>query len=633
MIREIVNFTKNLLDDFPDIIQWNVKPNGGLYVFIHLDEEGHCRMDNLIYGKDFFYLNSTNTDAIGCVEKAKCYEEQVQRVGTSMNKVLDKKKQIFSCSPFALTFKKKSLTNDSLNGDGVNKIRNLLPDYFNTARLLCSNMKTEYEQSIRFEMACNQLLDLLNIFQQPFCDGKINILANMKGDEYINLFLENVPLEIYTKVHNIYLKEKLFNSSDFNVEISGVTYGLSGFMNGLNSKKIFLSHKTGLMLSGINGRITSEDASYLNMFGTLILNGTLPNPLPIVIDKKEINGKIVAIFNKEGKKSYREILRALFENGYIENLPDYYLLNYSKGQKNSFLINDIDFVPFFRYYLGNGVKIKNLFQVGNKKNGEEFVCEPDSQLLNIFDLERIVLKEIFNNALVVDSKKGIKLRYFVDIDPSYVKGGDLMCQLILKYRQAFYDYIYKSRQNALNVVMFDEIMFISILSDIHSDKVQGSFSNSYSIKKKLNIWFSLIYLFNNTNNNINLEIMTSKITDLLYKMRDVAKGVSVIETPEEFAFAAGQLVSFLIDRSVASNKTYSMLEPYLQKSKSGQLQDAIANTVSIYKHDISIYKGAFQRLASNVLTCDDNLDMKPLLKFFLAGCFSQCVIYIKSEND
>lgn len=404
-------------------------------------------------------------------------------------------------------------------------------------------------------------------------------------------------------------------------------------MNGLNSKKTFLAHKTGLMSKGINGRITSEDALFLNMFETLLINGTLPNPLPVVIDKREINGKIVSVFNKEEKKGYREILETLFNGKYIENLSDYYLLNYSKDKKNNILINDIDFVPLFRFYLEKGLKIKNVFQIRNKKDGEELVYEPDLTLLNIFDFERIVVKEIFNNALVVENEKVFRVRYFADIDPTYVKGGDLMYQLILKYRQAFYDYIYKSKRNALNIRMFDEILFTSILSNIHSDKVEGFFSSNYSIKRKLNIWFSLSHLFNDTNNNINLEIMASKITKLLAKMNEVAKGDSVLDTPEEFAFAAGQLVSFLIDRSVASNKTYSMLEPYLQKSKSGQLQDAIAHAVSVYKHDISTYKGPFQQLASNVLTCEDNLDMKPLFKFFLAGCFSQCVIYIKKDNN
>ena len=58
--------------------------------------------------------------------------------------------------------------------------------------------------------------------------------------------------------------------------------------------------------------------------------------------------------------------------------------------------------------------------------------------------------------------------------------------------------------------------------------------------------------------------MSSKITELMSKMSSVASGKSHLDNPEEFAFCAGQIVSYLIDRSAASNKNYSLLEPYLQ---------------------------------------------------------------------
>ena len=91
-----------------------------------------------------------------------------------------------------------------------------------------------------------------------------------------------------------------------------------------------------------------------------------------------------------------------------------------------------------------------------------------------------------------------------------------------------------------------------------------------------------------------------------------------------------------MDQSVASDKTYSMLEPYLQKTKSKHLQDAIAHAFSQYKHAVYIYgkQGKiFRALSSNVLTYDEDVDMKPLLKYFLAGCFSNCVIYEKKEEN
>lgn len=126
--------------------------------------------------------------------------------------------------------------------------------------------------------------------------------------------------------------------------------------------------------------------------------------------------------------------------------------------------------------------------------------------------------------------------------------------------------------------------------------------------------------------------MASNVTDLKLKTKAVAHGEANIETPEEFAFGAGQLASYLIDRSAASNKTYALLEPYLQKSNAAQLQDALAQTIAVYKHDINVCKGNFELLAAQVLTYDGNASMKPLLKYFLAGCFCPCAIYEKREQ-
>ena len=219
--------------------------------------------------------------------------------------------------------------------------------------------------------------------------------------------------------------------------------------------------------------------------------------------------------------------------------------------------------------------------------------------------------------------------YFGDIEPKYVSGGDFMWQLIMKYRKAFYDYIYKSKTNAITATMFDDMMYNSILSNIRQDEIKTRCEYNNDIKTKINIWFSIYNLFNNNKKD---NIMASTVTDLLSKMKAVAKGESNIESPEEFAFGAGQLASYLIDRSAASNKTYAMLESYLQKCKSGQLQDAIAQTIAVYKHDISVYKGPFEQISAQVLTYDEGVDMKPLLKYFLAGCFSPCAVYTKKDE-
>jgi CRISPR-associated protein Csh1 len=384
---------------------------------------------------------------------------------------------------------------------------------------------------------------------------------------------------------------------------------------------MFTRHKTSTALKGINYRYSKQDALVLNTFAKMWKRKCFPNPLPIVVDKREINKKIVKIYNDEGEAvHYKEILKRLFENTDEKALSDYYLLNYM-NTKDGMVLNDFDFVPLFRYKFDSTIYVQNVTKDGVKKD-KNFEPTPDKTIVNIFDFERIVVGSIFNGWLNSST-------YFGEKPKSY-KGSEYLWQMILTYRKAVYDYIYKSQTETLTCRMFDDMMYNSILLNIRSDEIKIRFEFHSSIKWKINIWFSLYNLFSNNNNN---NIMASKVTELQAKMVAVAKGEANIETKEEFAFGAGQIVSYLIDRSAASNKTYALLEPYLQKSKSDQLQDAIAQTIAVYKHDISVYKGTFENLSSQVLTDDCNADMKPLLKYFLAGCFSPCAVYTKKDNS
>lgn len=630
MIREIINFTNDIIEDCPDIMQRNLKPNGGLYIFVDIDEAGNWVNENGVYGQDYLYLKTNDSESSIPISEITALEEEVKRVGTSMNKVLDKSSQIFSCSPYAVVFKKKSLTNEKIPGIKGEKICKLLPFYFENARKSCP--LEEQQRIVSFESICSIILKgLENFIREQADEKKIVLIDQLKDDEYISIYLRSVSLNDYKKAHDCYLKDKLYNKGEFNKTVNGILYGVSGFLNGLNDKKLFLVHRTACMDEGLCGRISFEEALLLDKFQSLILRKVLPNPLPIAVNQLE-NKLFLKLFHEnETPLSYRELIKSLFEQHEIKELSDFYLLNYSKAK--DIVINDIDFVPMFRYYFDKPLLIENVMLAGYKRD-EIFEEERDIILKDIFSFEYVVVREIFNNCLVMIKKDGsYKSLYFgeVDLSKRSDNGKFLIYQLIMKYRYAFYEYIYKSKQNAINVLMFDEMMFTSILASIKNEEVKSRFSFNNVIKRKLNIWFSLYNLFNN--NDKKKEVMASNVTDLMSKMRLVAKGEAVLETPEEFAFAAGQLVSYLMDQSVASDKTYSMLEPYLQKTKSKHLQDAIAHVFSQYKHAVSIYGKAFKALASNVLTYDEDVDMKPLLKYFLAGCFSNCVIYEKKEEN
>ena len=515
MIREIINFTKDIIEDCPDIMQRNLKPNGGLYIFVDMDEAGNWVNRNGVYGQDYLYLKADDSESPISISTITAFEEEVKRVGTMMNKVLDKSSQIFSCSPYAVVFKKKSLANEKILGIKGEKICRLLPFYFENARKLCP--LEEQRQIVDFEAICGLILNGLENFTREQSDEKrIILIDQLKDDEYISIYLRSVPLNDYKKAHDCYLKDKLYNKGEFNKTVNGILYGVSDFLNGLNTKKLFLVHRTACMDEGLCGRIMFEDALLLDKFQSLILRKVLPNPLPIAVNQRE-NKLFLKLFHEnETPLSYRELIKSLFEQHEIKELSEFYLLNYSKAK--DIVINDIDFVPMFRYYFDTPLLIENVMLAGYKRD-EIFEEEQDISLKDVFTFEYVVVREIFNNCLVTVKKDGsYKSLYFgeVDLSKRSDNGKFLIYQLIMKYRYAFYEYIYKSKQNAINVLMFDEMMFTSILASIKNEEVKSRFSFNNVIKKKLNIWFSLYNLFNNDKKK---EVMASNVTDLMSKMR------------------------------------------------------------------------------------------------------------------
>jgi CRISPR-associated protein Csh1 len=550
-----------------------------------------------------------------------------------MNKVLDKKKQIFSCSPFAISFKLKSLSNEKLEGTREEKILNLLKFYFENTHNLCLSKEDEtlIQKSKSFQNIIPEIFNIISnttisTLNKEGISQEAKILDLLKDDDYLCLYMDDIAENDYIKCHEKYLQAKLFNVNDYNSdkEINPETFGVSDFINGTGakfSKKPFLQHKTGGLHQGIASRIQAKDTVKLNKFELLQNNRVLPNPLPIFIDKDEFkdNTELVRIFNEEGQRqySYPQLLKSIFENNEQRVLGNYYLLNMVRG-----VINDFDFVTNFQYYIK--LEIKNLLQI---KRNKELI--KSIHIHTIFGFENIIVKKIFNNALVKEKDDKISYYYFNEIDPNYVRGGDRIANLILHYRKSFYDYIYKSRKQAITSLMLDKIMITSILSDIQNDEFRdGYHTNETSIKEKLNIWFSLYNHFNS--NNTNRENMEKSFKDLIDKIELVANDPEVFIDQDdigEFLFAAGQVIYFLLSKSKASNPTHALLEPFLQKSNVVQLQNAIANSINAYKHEISFYKDRFERLASQVLSFNTTKNLKNYQRYLLAGYFAPSCMY------
>jgi CRISPR-associated protein Csh1 len=164
----------------------------------------------------------------------------------------------------------------------------------------------------------------------------------------------------------------------------------------------------------------------------------------------------------------------------------------------------------------------------------------------------------------------------------------------------------------------------SILENI---KLYDQRKNDKTIKRKLNLWFSLYTHFNQ---NQNRENMANKTVELRDELRAIIENENLnIKTDSQFAFASGQLIWKILIQSKSANRSHALLEPFLQKSSVEQFKLAIANTFDIYKHEFTLYpkKYGFDKLMGDVMGfIPDEKNMKNLLTYILAGYFSNSLL-------
>lgn len=595
MIKEISNFIEKIPEEY---FTEGLIPSDGLHIWIKLDEN-----NNLIEKKSYLvktekkkkeYYELIN-DSLNVADFPHDLLLREYHSGIiSQNKGLDlPAKKIHSSSPFVLWFKKKYLKT----------LKDSFKVYFN-------NTKKYFDENDLI------LINKIHSFCENFLINFLNeekLINELKEDSYIKIYFDT-NLDLVKKGYENYLGSKLFNKENYNLQDD--EFGLSGFLNGDNIKKLFLMHKTSHF--NVNNHISRKEAYNLYLFERLIKNkpkAKLPNPLPIFIDQEELNTRVIELYNREGVLNFHQIIHKILEE-HKKDLTNYYLIFWSK--QGGLTIHDLDFVPRFRFKLDN-FEIKNLFDVKNSFEGT---------IQDVFHFELEIVQRLFNNVLIQRTKDNkVNFRYFDDIEYNAKYMTQTNHINVLRYRKSFYDYIYKSKLNAITKNIFYNLMISSVLDDIKHDEIKNNFHTlDRNIKEKLNIYFSLT-------KNFGGEDMASKIPILRDKLKNLLENSEThIETDEEFAFDAGQLIYYIIYQSEAANKTHALLEPYITKSDPTLFKIAITRGIDQYKHKLPYGTKRFQKLASEILGWDSLTKIKDLLPILLAGYFSNSLLFNSSKE-
>lgn len=620
MIKELTNF----VNDLPhEVFRYNLQLEEGIYFEVDFDENGDFRLLNQeVYGVKLRKEETEERKPKKVSKKDKQAEvpeklsefldkclnlQTVTKHGFQVNKCFNSSEKIFiqTASPFSIGFEKESIEEKI---EEPSKIRKALESYFKRAN---DFVKQENQQQVvwleKFKRFCvDDMLDWVR---------RQDVYIRAPEKAVIRFFYAAPSFEDYRDVYEDYLNQNALFDVDEDIGM-----GISEMMSKFTDQKVFMAHKSAPF--SVNFQVSVEVAKTLWRFFQL-RKRILPNPLPVFIDKKELNDKMVSILKEDKAISYAQMLKKIFEELPKGDLGGYYLLFFVKGD-----IADLDFIPSFRYYL-DGMQITEIISLGGAMAGK---------IENVFEFERKVANKIFDGQLLVENKNWLKYFDIIEYDPKHMSLNTY--NQILKYRKGFYDYVYKSKREAIQQHAFHDIMTRGILDFIHSDTGKDSKNDlDYKIKEKLNIWLSLYDYFNPSQSN--KSDMVNKTQVLATRLRGIAKedGDESFQSDDEFAFASGQLIRYLLSKNESANRSHALLEPFLQKTEPDLFKLAIARVFELYKHTLKFYAGSkryeFDKIMSIVMGYEPKpgTNMKDHLPLILAGYFAKPVFYSDEPTD
>jgi len=125
--------------------------------------------------------------------------------------------------------------------------------------------------------------------------------------------------------------------------------------------------------------------------------------------------------------------------------------------------------------------------------------------------------------------------------------------------------------------------------------------------------------------------MPSELPRYYNNLLSLLKGeIDCYQSDEDFAFATGQLIRFLLEQSESGNKNHAMFEPFLQKLGNFDVFiTQINRTLKIYGHKIKMNYDTFDKMMSNSTSykLENGRSLKDLETVLISGYFAKQAIW------
>ncbi|NFG62984.1 MULTISPECIES: type I-B CRISPR-associated protein Cas8b/Csh1 [unclassified Clostridium] len=414
---------------------------------------------------------------------------------------------------------------------------------------------------------------------------KIDIDYDQK--DYIKIFFK-YDIEEYIREGKRYLIPNIYNKNELNIEVNKVLYGLSDNNMGFNTKKTYLENKSRKLIQPY--LIDKNEAILQKKFFDYLYNLVSLGKCNIFIDN--VNMKILSF---ENGKSPKGKFSGIF-------------LRILKG-KNEAEIHDYDIITKYKYNLIKKFEFKNILNIDlaskNVSIQKYGVCT------TIKDIESILSEVFFKNILIKN--------YFTDPGDLKINDGCLKSNLLLA-RESLFNWIYKGIDNGV----------FKILNRISLSLVKGSIVNGYIIKSshQFNLRWSLIEYFEKGNDDM---------ADIIFNLKETLRNkinsptTDKFENDDEYYFAVGQLVSYLLAKNKGNKKMHSLANPFINAKNNELIKEKLRNFYKKYNYDINMNGRRFKNLYAMILgykpESSVNQDM------IIAGYLNSSLIYESNNKE
>lgn len=569
MIKDCLEIFKKELSEHGDrLILDEYIPADGTYLIVNLDDN-HMKRVNIKQDKKTKEIDKS----VEYFKEICAYDYNSKLI--DMNKPIDNKKIIHSNNYLSFFIKKDSLNNGKLTEEVIDNYYNILSNPL--LKYTKPNAKELYK-AIEKEVGVVDC-ELLEKCKKWIKENIFNLRNEITGKDYIKIFFE-FPIEAYEKEGKRYLVPNIYNSTDFNISVGDKVLGLPNDNMGLNAKKPYLENKT--RKTKVPYLVDSEEVILQKKFFDYLMNFATKGKVNIYIDDE---------FHGIGNSNNLE-----------EDFSGRFL-RIKKGKEVE--IHDYDIITDYKTKLPKIFVFKNILDINQEKSTDVKYGE--------FETLKS-LKDILNEVLF---SKWLVGNYFTDASDMSINDGVLKNSILIS-RERLFNWFYKGNSYGIS----------SLLEKISINLVKNSLNNGYIQKAshQFNLRWSLINYFKG---GIDMADVIYDIKESL-KLKINEEKTSKIENDNEYYFAVGQLVSYLLSKNKGKKKPQSLVNPFINAKSNEIIKEKLRALYKKYNYDIEASGRRMKNLYAMILSYE--IENKVNQDIIIAGYLHSNLIYEKVED-